>query len=91
MVGEDCEKTRTLSVREQVTSAYLELRLNSSNTAFKLVIQESGVGPFDHTSFLFAETHSSIDYFFNGQARELSQTSYDAHKLNTRDAAESRK
>ncbi len=79
MVGR-LREDKTLSVSGTGTAPIWKQVLNSSNTAFKLVLQESGVGPSDHTSFYLQDI--PVLHFFTGQHEDYHKPSDDANKLN---------
>ncbi|MDG1571535.1 M28 family peptidase [Robiginitalea sp. M366] len=70
----------TLSVSGTGTSPIWNQVLNSQNPGFKLVLQESGVGPSDHTSFYLQDI--PVLHFFTGQHPDYHRPSDDAGKLN---------
>ena len=71
---------RTLSISGTGTSPIWNQVLNTSNTDFKLVLGESGVGPSDHTSFYLQDI--PVLHFFTGQHEDYHKPSDDANKLN---------
>ncbi len=71
---------KTLSVSGTGTSVLWPQLLNSTNNGFKLVLQESGVGPSDHTSFYLQDI--PVLHFFTGQHEDYHKPTDDADKLN---------
>ncbi|MBC2838173.1 M28 family peptidase [Robiginitalea sp. SC105] len=70
----------TLSISGTGTSPVWNQILRSQNPGFKLVLQESGVGPSDHTSFYLQDI--PVLHFFTGQHPDYHRPSDDADKLN---------
>jgi hypothetical protein len=70
----------TLAVYGVGTSPYFKQVINSSNTSFKIIEKESGVGPSDHTSFYLADI--PVMHFFTGQHEDYHKPSDDSDKLN---------
>lgn len=79
MVGR-IKKDSTLAVYGTGTSPIFKQVLKSHNNHFKLVQQESGVGPSDHTSFYLADI--PVLHFFTGQHQDYHKPSDDSEKLN---------
>ena len=79
MVGR-MKKDSTLAVYGTGTSPIFKQVLKSHNDNFKLVQQESGVGPSDHTSFYLADI--PVLHFFTGQHEDYHKPSDDSEKLN---------
>ena len=79
MVGR-LREDKTLSVSGTGTTAIWPQMLNSLNPGFKLVLDESGVGPSDHTSFYLQDI--PVLHFFTGQHEDYHKPSDDAEKLN---------
>ena len=79
MVGK-LKKDSTLAVYGVGTSPMFKQVLNSHNDKFKLVMNESGVGPSDHTSFYLADI--PVLHFFTGQHEDYHKPGDDASKLN---------
>lgn len=79
MVGR-MKKDSTLAVYGTGTSPIFKQVLKSHNDNFKLIQQESGVGPSDHTSFYLADI--PVLHFFTGQHSDYHKPSDDAEKLN---------
>jgi hypothetical protein len=79
MVGR-LRKDSTLSVSGTGTSPIWNQVLNASNSGFKLVLKESGIGPSDHTSFYLQDI--PVLHFFTGQHEDYHKPSDDAEKLN---------
>ncbi len=70
----------TLAVYGVGTSPYFKQVLHASNNAFKLVENESGVGPSDHTSFYLNDI--PVLHFFTGQHEDYHKPGDDSEKLN---------
>ncbi len=79
MVGR-LREDKTLSISGTGTAPIWKQVLNSSNSDFKLVLKESGVGPSDHTSFYFQDI--PVLHFFTGQHEDYHKPSDDSEKLN---------
>jgi membrane-associated protease RseP (regulator of RpoE activity) len=79
MVGR-LREDKTLSVSGTGTTPIWPQMLNSLNPGFKLVLDESGVGPSDHTSFYHQEI--PVLHFFTGQHEDYHKPTDDAEKLN---------
>jgi hypothetical protein len=79
MVGR-LREDQTLSVSGTGTSPVWNQVLNSANAGFKLVLNTSGVGPSDHTSFYLHDI--PVLHFFTGQHEDYHKPSDDADKLN---------
>ncbi len=79
MVGR-LREDKTLSVSGTGTSPIWPQVLNASNPGFKLVLNESGVGPSDHTSFYLSDI--PVLHFFTGQHEDYHKPTDDAEKLN---------
>ncbi|WP_439127872.1 M28 family peptidase [Polaribacter sp.] len=79
MVGR-LKKDSTLAVYGTGTSPIFKQVLKSHNNHFKLIQQESGVGPSDHTSFYLADI--PVLHFFTGQHEDYHKPGDDAEKLN---------
>ena len=79
MVGR-LKKDRTLAVYGTGTSPVFKQVLKAYNTKFKLIDNESGVGPSDHTSFYLADI--PVLHFFTGQHEDYHKPGDDAEKLN---------
>ena len=79
MVGR-MKKDSTLAVYGTGTSPIFKQVLKSHNNHFKLIQQESGVGPSDHTSFYLANI--PVLHFFTGQHQDYHKPSDDSEKLN---------
>ncbi len=71
---------KTLSISGVGTAPIWGQVLNATNTGFKLVLSESGVGPSDHTSFYLQDVPAL--HFFTGQHEDYHKPSDDAEKLN---------
>ena len=70
----------TLAVYGTGTSPRFKQTLNASNKHFKLIEEESGVGPSDHTSFYLNDI--PVLHFFTGQHEDYHKPSDDFEKLN---------
>jgi len=70
----------TLAVYGVGTSPILKQVVNASNTRFKIIENESGVGPSDHTSFYLSDL--PVLHFFTGQHEDYHKPSDDSDKLN---------
>lgn len=70
----------TLAVYGVGTSPRLKQTLNATNKRFKLIENESGVGPSDHTSFYLNDL--PVLHFFTGQHEDYHKPSDDSEKLN---------
>ncbi|MGM5469107.1 M28 family peptidase [Flavobacteriaceae bacterium LMO-SS05] len=79
MVGR-LKQDSTLAVYGVGTSPILKQVVNSSNSRFKIIENESGVGPSDHTSFYNSEI--PVLHFFTGQHEDYHKPSDDSEKLN---------
>ena len=79
MVGR-MKKDSTLAVYGTGTSPIFKQVLKSHNNSFKLIQQESGVGPSDHTSFYLVDI--PVLHFFTGQHEDYHKPSDDSEKLN---------
>ena len=79
MVGR-LKKDSALAVYGTGTSPMFKQVLNAHNNKFKLIENESGVGPSDHTSFYLADI--PVLHFFTGQHEDYHKPGDDAEKLN---------
>jgi hypothetical protein len=79
MVGR-MKKDSSLAVYGTGTSPIFKQVLKSHNDNFKLIQQESGVGPSDHTSFYLADI--PVLHFFTGQHADYHKPGDDSEKLN---------
>jgi hypothetical protein len=79
MVGR-LKQDNTLAVYGVGTSPRWKQTLSSTNPGFKLVEQESGVGPSDHTSFYLQDI--PVLHFFTGQHDDYHKPGDDPEKLN---------
>jgi hypothetical protein len=79
MVGR-MKKDSTLAVYGTGTSPIFKQTLKSNNDKFKLVENESGVGPSDHTSFYLIDI--PVLHFFTGQHEDYHKPGDDSDKLN---------
>lgn len=79
MVGR-LKQDSTLAVYGTGTSPMFKQVLSAHNDKFKLVENESGVGPSDHTSFYLADI--PVLHFFTGQHEDYHKPEDDSEKLN---------
>ena len=79
MVGR-LKQDSTLAVYGTGTSPMFKQVLNAHNDKFKLIENESGVGPSDHTSFYLADI--PVLHFFTGQHEDYHKPGDDSEKLN---------
>jgi hypothetical protein len=79
MVGR-LREDQTLAISGTGTSPIWAQVLNAANPGFKLVLDESGVGPSDHTSFYLQDI--PVLHFFTGQHEDYHKPSDDYGKLN---------
>ena len=79
MVGR-LREDKTLSISGTGTAPIWPQVLNATNPGFKLVLQESGVGPSDHTSFYLQDI--PVLHLFTGQHEDYHKPGDDANKLN---------
>lgn len=70
----------TLAVYGVGTSPMFKQTLTANNDSFKLVENESGVGPSDHTSFYLIDI--PVLHFFTGQHEDYHKPGDDSEKLN---------
>jgi len=70
----------TLAVYGTGTSPMFKQTLKANNEKFKIVENESGVGPSDHTSFYLIDI--PVLHFFTGQHEDYHKPSDDSEKLN---------
>jgi Zn-dependent M28 family amino/carboxypeptidase len=70
----------TLAVYGVGTSPIFKQVLTASNHSFKIIENESGVGPSDHTSFYLVDI--PVLHFFTGQHEDYHKPSDDSEKLN---------
>lgn len=70
----------TLAVYGTGTSPRFKQTLEATNTRFKLIENESGVGPSDHTSFYLNDI--PVLHFFTGQHEDYHKPTDDSDKLN---------
>ena len=70
----------TLAVYGTGTSPMFKQTLKSNNDKFRLVENESGVGPSDHTSFYLIDI--PVLHFFTGQHEDYHKPGDDSEKLN---------
>jgi len=79
MVGRMKEDS-TLAVYGTGTSPMFKQTIKSNNDKFKIVENESGVGPSDHTSFYLIDI--PVLHFFTGQHEDYHKPGDDSDKLN---------
>lgn len=79
MVGK-LKADSTLAVYGTGTSPLFNQTIKVNNDNFKLVVNESGVGPSDHTSFYLIDV--PVLHFFTGQHEDYHKPTDDADKLN---------
>ncbi len=79
MVGR-LKQDSTLAVYGTGTSPIFKQVLSSHNDKFKLIENESGVGPSDHTSFYLIDI--PVLHFFTGQHEDYHKPGDDSEKLN---------
>jgi len=79
MVGR-LKANNTLAVYGVGTSPYFKQVIHASNSNFKLIENESGVGPSDHTSFYLNDI--PVLHFFTGQHEDYHKPSDDIKTLN---------
>lgn len=79
MVGR-LKSDNTLAVYGVGTSPMFKQTVGSNNQDFKLVLNESGVGPSDHTSFYLIDV--PVLHFFTGQHEDYHKPGDDSDKLN---------
>lgn len=72
----------TLAVYGTGTSPIFKQTIKAHNDHFKLIENESGVGPSDHTSFYLIDV--PVLHFFTGQHEDYHKPSDDSDKLNYR-------
>ncbi|WP_299115715.1 M28 family peptidase [uncultured Winogradskyella sp.] len=70
----------TLAVYGLGTSPMFKQTLKANNEKFKLIQNESGVGPSDHTSFYLIDI--PVLHFFTGQHEDYHKPGDDSEKLN---------
>jgi hypothetical protein len=70
----------TLAVYGTGTSPLFKQTIKSNNDKFKIVENESGVGPSDHTSFYLIDI--PVLHFFTGQHEDYHKPGDDSEKLN---------
>jgi len=79
MVGK-LKADSTLAIYGTGTSPIFNQTIKANNNNFKLVVDESGVGPSDHTSFYLIDV--PVLHFFTGQHEDYHKPTDDADKLN---------
>jgi aminopeptidase YwaD len=80
MVGRLNDSTHALTIGGVGTSPAWGEFLEKENKNFKIVIDSSGVGPSDHTSFYHANI--PVLFFFTGTHKDYHKPSDDADKIN---------
>ncbi len=70
----------TLAIYGTGTSPMFKQTLKANNDKFKLIENESGVGPSDHTSFYLIDV--PVLHFFTGQHEDYHKPGDDSEKLN---------
>ena len=70
----------TLAVYGVGTSPIFKQVISASNSSFKIIENESGVGPSDHTSFYLGDI--PVLHFFTGQHEDYHKPGDDSEKLN---------
>ncbi|MEH6536825.1 MAG: M28 family peptidase [Psychroserpens sp.] len=79
MVGR-LKQDSTLAVYGVGTSPILKQVIRANNSKFKIILNESGVGPSDHTSFYNSDI--PVLHFFTGQHEDYHKPGDDSEKLN---------
>ena len=79
MVGR-LKQDSTLAVYGVGTSPILKQVVKANNSKFKIIENESGVGPSDHTSFYNSDI--PVLHFFTGQHEDYHKPGDDTEKLN---------
>ena len=79
MVGR-LKQDSTLAVYGVGTSPILKQVVKANNSKFKIIENESGVGPSDHTSFY--NSNIPVLHFFTGQHEDYHKPGDDVEKLN---------
>jgi len=79
MVGK-LKADSTLAIYGTGTSPMFNQTIKANNNNFKLIVNESGVGPSDHTSFYLIDV--PVLHFFTGQHQDYHKPTDDADKLN---------
>ncbi|OUS01574.1 peptidase M28 [Flavobacteriales bacterium 33_180_T64] len=79
MVGR-LKQDSTLAVYGVGTSPILKQVVKANNSKFKIITNESGVGPSDHTSFYNSDI--PVLHFFTGQHEDYHKPGDDSEKLN---------
>jgi hypothetical protein len=80
MVGRLNDSTHALTIGGVGTSPVWGRFISKTNDEFKIVIDSSGVGPSDHTSFYYADI--PVLFFFTGLHHDYHKPSDDADKIN---------
>ena len=71
---------KSLAIYGLGTSPIFKQTIKSNNKVFKIIENESGVGPSDHTSFYLQDI--PVLHFFTGQHEDYHKPTDDAEKLN---------
>ena len=79
MVGR-LKEDKSLAIYGVGTSPIFKQTINSNNDSFKIIENESGVGPSDHTSFYINDI--PVLHFFTGQHTDYHKPSDDPDKIN---------
>lgn len=80
MVGRLNDSTHALTVGGYGTSPEWQKVVNLNDPHFKIVVDSSGVGPSDHTSFYYQNI--PVLFFFTGTHHDYHKPSDDANKIN---------
>lgn len=80
MVGRLNDSTRALTIGGVGTSPAWAAYVNKDDGPFKIVIDSSGIGPSDHTSFYLQGI--PVLFFFTGTHKDYHKPSDDADKIN---------
>lgn len=86
MVGRLNDSTHALTIGGYGTSPEWSKIIDKNNPDYKIVIDSSGVGPSDHTSFYYANI--PVLFFFTGTHHDYHKPSDDADKINYEGEAE---
>lgn len=79
MVGR-LKEDKSLAVYGLGTSPIFKQTIKSNNEVFKIIENESGMGPSDHTSFYLANI--PVLHFFTGQHSDYHKPTDDSEKIN---------
>lgn len=80
MIGRLNDSTHALTIGGVGTSPAWGHFISKTNDEFKIVIDSSGVGPSDHTSFYYADI--PVLFFFTGLHHDYHKPTDDADKIN---------